>query len=724
MAGRIRFVCLLHSHQPVGNFDHVIEEAYNLSYLPYVETFEQFPQIPLTNHFSGCLLDWLEGHHPEYIERLIRNCRGSGAGGQRPWEMIGGGYYEPIMTMLPSRDRQGQIKRMADYIQKRFGVRPRSLWLPERVWEPGLVKDLAEAGVKYLTLDDTHFKAAGLEDQNLVGGFVTEDQGRIVRVYPASEKLRYMIPYATVHECLEWLRSQIPSEGERVVCYADDGEKFGVWPKTYQHVYTDGWLKNFLNALNYAQMDGWLVCSTLSEAYDEVEPVGQISLPENSYREMTEWALPARRLAAYETALHAIKHDPVLASDPRVQNVLGLVKGGNWRAFKIKYPEGNRMYAKMMEASAKVAALPPDAKLTEKARTHLFKGQCNCPYWHGVFGGMYLPHLRSAVYSELIKADKLADELSTTADVYGAVQDFDFDGEDEVKLANSRLALYLHPWRGGHLYEFDLRDIDFNVADTFSRRFEAYHEKVARAVVGDSAGAASIHDMVLAKQTGLAELLKYDVYLRESLVDHLSPVALTPQHMLSGSPPSDPGFRQDVYGLSLINTRTATNAGATLVRQGPVTTSGGECEIRIAKSVRIGESSGFEAHYLIEHCGGPSLDAFFGVEMNYSLLAGDAYDRFYFHEHKDNAGKLASIEDFGTLSYVGLKDEWLNVALTLRMSRPAQVVVSPVKTVSQSEGGFEAVYQSSCVVVQWPLKLASGQQFEVTLVQEAGRARE
>ena len=63
MAGRIRFVCLLHSHQPVGNFDNVIEEAFKLSYLPYVDVFEQFPQIPLTNHYSGCLLEWLETHH-------------------------------------------------------------------------------------------------------------------------------------------------------------------------------------------------------------------------------------------------------------------------------------------------------------------------------------------------------------------------------------------------------------------------------------------------------------------------------------------------------------------------------------------------------------------------------------------------------------------------------------------------------------------------------------
>lgn len=748
MAGRIRFVCLLHSHQPVGNFDHVIEEAYKLSYLPYVEVFEQFPEIPLTNHFSGCLLEWLEHHHPEYFEKLNRHTHPSQAAG-KPWEMEGGGFYEPIMTMLPERDRVGQTVLMSNYIEKHFGVRPRGLWLPERVWEPALVKDLADAGVKYLTLDDTHFKAAGLDERELVGGFITEDQGRIIQVYPASEKLRYLVPFATVHDCLQWLRSIVPADGERIVCYADDGEKFGVWPKTFQHVYNDGWLKNFLGALQHAQNEGWLICSTLSDAYDEVEPVGQVYLPENSYREMTEWALPSRRLLSYEHAIHDIQHDQHLAQDERIKSVLALVKGGNWRSFKTKYPEGNRMYAKMMEVSAKVAALPPKARLGDKARTHLYRGQCNCPYWHGVFGGMYLPHLRSAVYSELIRADILADESRSSSDgkehmVTSSVQDFDFDGALEAKLSNRHFGLYFHPGRGGHLYEFDLRDIAFNVGDTFSRRFEAYHDKVARAVVGDGGQTASIHDLIKAKQPGLAELLNYDTYLRESLVDHLSSSALTVQNMLSGNPPSEPGFRQGDYELCLPRLKESGNAkklDASLKKggQGGTTVidlirraSWYGTELQITKHVVLGNKNSFEVEYTLEHCGGDEVEGFFGVEMNYSLLAGDAHDRYYYHERSENAGKLATAADFGMLSAIGLKDHWLNVALTLHSSQPANVVVSPVKTVSQSEGGFEAVYQSSCVLLQWPIKLkpaprhgkgSGGQTFTVKLRQEYGRAR-
>ncbi len=46
------------------------------------------------------------------------------------------------------------------------------------------------------------------------------------------------------------------------------------------------------------------------------------------------------------------------------------------------------------------------------ARRALYRAQCNCPYWHGAFGGIYLPHLRNAVYNQMIAADNLLDQAT------------------------------------------------------------------------------------------------------------------------------------------------------------------------------------------------------------------------------------------------------------------------------------------------------------------------
>ena len=42
------------------------------------------------------------------------------------------------------------------------------------------------------------------------------------------------------------------------------------------------------------------------------------------------------------------------------------------------------------------------------------------------------------------------------------------------------------------------------------------------------------------------------------------------------------------------------------------------------------------------------------------------------------------------------------------MSKPATVWWAPVETISNSESGFERVYQGSALVFTWPLRLAPG----------------
>ena len=61
----IRFCLVLHNHQPIGNFDSVFEQAYQDSYLPFLNVFEQYPDdLRISLHTSGPLMEWLDEHHP------------------------------------------------------------------------------------------------------------------------------------------------------------------------------------------------------------------------------------------------------------------------------------------------------------------------------------------------------------------------------------------------------------------------------------------------------------------------------------------------------------------------------------------------------------------------------------------------------------------------------------------------------------------------------------
>jgi len=239
---RIDLLFGIHNHQPIGNFEFVFEETYKNAYLPFIEVLENHPSIKIAIHFTGILLDWLIINKPG----LIRKIKKMVARGQL--EILTGGYYEPILCVIPEKDRIGQIKKLSDKIKKVFDYKPEGLWLAERVWEPTLPSTLSEVGVTYSILDDTHFKYAGLMDDQLNGYYITEELGKTIDLFPISRRLRYAIPFEDPDVTIEYLRSMATEAGNNMVVFADDGEKFGAWPNTYDHVYKARWLDRFFYA--------------------------------------------------------------------------------------------------------------------------------------------------------------------------------------------------------------------------------------------------------------------------------------------------------------------------------------------------------------------------------------------------------------------------------------------------------------------------------------------
>ena len=261
-------------------------------------------------------------------------------------EILGGACFEPILAMIPSRDRIGQIRTYSRWLQNRLGATVRGMWVPERVWEQAFTRDLVDAGIEYTILDDFHFKTAGLGEQQLLGHLVTEDEGRALSVFPGSERLRYTIPFADAAGDDRLPGGLSERQPGAVVLFGDDGEKFGTWPETKKHVYDDGWLVRFFDALVANQR--MAPRDHAAEAIDNVPPVGKVYLPDCSYREMTEWALPTEQLVEYERIAGEMR------DDPRWPALRRFVRGGFWRNFKVKYPEADEMYARMMMVSRRL----------------------------------------------------------------------------------------------------------------------------------------------------------------------------------------------------------------------------------------------------------------------------------------------------------------------------------------------------------------------------------
>jgi len=703
----INFVFGIHNHQPVGNFDFVIKDACDRAYRPFLEVLDAHPSLKITMHFSGVLLDWIIDNQPDItdtVKKLVDR-------GQL--EIMSGAYYEPILNTIPEKDRHGQIEKLTALVRRLFNFQAQGMWLAERVWEPSLPGSLTAAGIRYTVLDDTHFKYAGLSENQLKGYYLTEDLGSPLAIFPISKALRYTIPFQDPQVTIDLLQATASEEGKNVIVFADDGEKFGIWPNTYNHVYEQRWLDRFFQLLEDNQQ--WIHMRHFNQVLDLVHPLGKIYLPTASYEEMQHWALFPEKYREYE------KFEDYLKTVHLYDQVQVFVRGGFWRNFLAKYSEINDMHKKMLHVSNKVAGIAADGKpLLNDALTCLWKGQCNCAYWHGVFGGLYLSHLRDAIYENLIRAEQLADRFSGKKFPSLETMDIDADGFAEVLVGTEQLNTYFRPQRGGLMYELDYKPLAKNLLDTLTRREEGYHARLKEAVMPggetENGKTASIHDLILAKEAGLSSKLHYDFYERKSFIDHFLTDGTTLPDFAASTYQETGDFINEPYMLAAKKI-SVDQINLKLVREGKVWDAGLAHPIKISKNFRIAnQKAHIIAEYTLENLSGAQLDLWFGVELNFGLQAGHAEDRFYYLENGQLEDKF--LDSTGVLTgsrFIGMKDLWRGLDIQVGISRKSDIWRFPVETISMSEGGFEKVYQSSVIFPNWKVKLVKKWQMCVEL---------
>jgi alpha-amylase len=701
LSPRLQFLFGIHNHQPVGNFRGVIEAATERAYHPFLKLLHQYPEFRLAVHISGGLLQWLKECAASTFDLLGELA----ARGQV--EMLTGGFYEPIFPVIPDWDKIGQIQHLSEFLRRHFGVRPRGMWLTERVWEPDLPTPLREAGVEYVLVDDHHFALAGLDVERIGGYYLTDDGGVPLAVFPISQRLRYLVPFAHPEEVLAYLEERRPAGGLTLM---DDGEKFGVWPGTRELVYERRWLARFFEALLNARE---LEISTFSAYLDRFPPRGRVYLPSAAYREMEEWALPAEAASALEEAKDR------LSALPDGERLAALLRGGVWRNFLIKYPEVGDLYWKMLRLSRAIheATLRrPADPVVEEARRHLWRGQGNDAYWHGIFGGCYLPHLRRGVKQALISAEQRLAELHPGASRWTCA-DMNGDGRAEIAVQTPTLSLVLNPEAGGTLTEIVSVSKELDLGDVFGRRPEAYHTWVKATAPGaEQEVAKTIHDRVASKEHGLEAGLAYDRFRRASLLDGFFPDtglldALEPWPLALFCL----GDRQMTHRLE----ETSENISVEFILENP-----NRWPFSIKKQVLVDLTEPeVRVSYTLKWSGPSSIKGRWGIQWNLALTAGEAPGRFYRLPDRPSLGSRGDAPD---RRCVELVDEWVDCAVALAWERSAHVGWAPVETVSNSEAGFERIYQGSSVLLTWPVALAPGKEWreEIVMTVRGARGRE
>lgn len=720
MAKEIYLGIAIHNHQPVGNFPWVFDQACREAYLPLLELLQQHPGVRLSLHYTGSLLDWVRSNRPELmaaVKALV---------GRGQIEVMSGGYSEPILAMIPDADKLGQIDKLSRHVADEFGYQATGMWLAERVWEPHLPRYLAQAGMQWTVLDDTHFKAVGIGDADLFGYYITEELGASLKVYGSSKELRYLIPWAaSAHKVIDYLRSEASETPGRIAVFGDDGEKLGAWPGTYDWCWEKGWLEEFFSALE--KNSDWLHTIPLGEHARRFAALGRVYLPTSSYAEMLEWSLPAAEGQALQAAAEALQGE-------RWAEARRFLRAGFWRNFLVKYPEVNNLHKKMLLVSEKVHSLPavqerpggaargarlpqgqPPAAARQDILDALWDGQCNCPYWHGVFGGVYLTDVRTAVFNKLVQAEAMADRVShgDAAWLHVENSDFDIDGRGELLVSGDRQNLYLDPADGGSLFEWDWRPRAFNLLNTLSRRPEAYHRAIAEQE-RKRAEAPATGEAPATPRLDLQRYLRYDWYRRSTLRDHF----LLPNSTLQGFHAMEYGEQGDFVNQAYTAqwTQKSGSVMVSLWRDGHVWLDNLHAPLRVEKVIAVGQGAdGFAVQYRLTNTGGAVFRSVFAVESNINLLGGNPAAYYEIPGRTLANARLDSMEETPAVGGVRLVNLELGISVGMAWERPADLWRLPVETISQAVDSFDKTYQSSCLLPHWQIDLQPGEVWELSL---------
>ena len=638
----------VHAHQPAGNFPEVLDQAHELSYRPFLETLHRFPGFRFAAHFSGPLLDYLLERYPRDM-LLLREMVARGQ-----VELFGGGDTEPVLAAIPHRDRVSQLGALAAKLERLLGEAPSGAWLTERVWESAVVPALAETGIGYVTVDDYHFLCAGQGVAELDGYFTTEEGGARLDLYPISERLRYRIPFAPAADVVAYIGEQAAG----AAIYFDDIEKFGIWPETHEWVYGKGWLEAFVRGVLESDRIETL---TFREHRARAASRGIVYLPTASYVEMNEWTLPAPAARDYAALVAREK------AAERYEADKPFLRGGIWRNFMSRYPEVNWMHKRMLQLSGRIAALPRGTP-SDLARRLLHLGQANDAYWHGLFGGLYLPHLRRAVYAALVELEARLDAVVPRAPRVRT--DLDADGVDELFLQNGELQAVVRLDGSASLVELDAYALAQNFGDTLRRHAEHYHGKAleAQGSSHDGPGIASAHDRVRFKHPIAAEDLVPDVHARTIFRDSWDGAALG--------------------GYALAPHGSLDHAASFVAPLGAG---------RIEKLVLV-QGGRVTVTWFVEAAAAGT----FATELNLAMPSCDGYAGRYILNGEIPCG-FGQPLDAAAVTELVLDDRFMGGAVALLASLPALVCARPHLTVSQSEDGFEKIMQCATVTLAWTL---------------------
>ena len=665
---------------PLGTAEQEIERVYQERLRPFIKVLYRFPRLKTVLYYSGSLLAWIEKHHSEFIDVLAEMVK------RRQIELLGGGYYEPIFSLISKTDSIGQTEFLTTFLRKTFGSRPRGCWIPEMIWEPDYPSMFRSAGLEYTFLSEQQFMEAGYELADLFFPTLTEDQGKTLLVFPILDRLSCKFLHVSPEEIERQILSAYPEHLKR----ESDPVMTLLWDGTDQApdlgaAGLEDWMEDLFTRLANHQAQGRL---TTRQAHR----ISRLGTPRSrGYFPPTSYATLLDRMHISEEVKQRYLEMPM----PGVGRT-GLYYSGMFRQSLVRYPEAAQLYGKMQFINSLVNQVRGDRYRKQAAKEELWKGQTHTPLWHGPRGGVYQSRFRKSSYSALISAELLTREQGIFAPSIIST-DLDLDGQEEFLYQGNDLNAYVHA-RGGSLFELDYLVNPWNYQDSFSRYPEPYH-------------GITMDDPV------------YDGWSRRSFIDHF----FSPDQVFS----EEAGFSErgthwaQPYMLQDKTTEVAKVFHLDLLTEGLVENDEGiQCAVELRKVYSF-EKGKVSVRYCIRNTGTIRLETLFAPECNFSFPSTKVPDLRTYRVNgspiKDEIGHLKM--DLDGVHGLLFEDFWNRVSLKLEHDQAVRLWLFPVYTTHNWKNVCHQVYQSTCVQFRIPLGLDPGQEWNGSFQVRFGRLK-
>lgn len=424
-----------YNHIPEGAEESSFEETYQICWRPFLSALYRFPDISAVLHYSGTALAWLEARHPEFLMLLEEMAA------RKQIELLGGGFFAPLLPLVPGPDRLGQIELLTTWIRKAFGRRPRGCWVQEYAWEASLASSLQTSGFEYTFLSERQFREAGVD---LGAPALTEDQGKTLTVFPCFDALESFPVMLLIHEAVAAMRDRHDDLPLITILYPGESAR-ELWEKSGLES-PDVLFESSFAALQKESLN--CETTTPSKYLKSPRPMGRGYFPSGA----------SSLLMGKGPSSPASK-----ASKGKEETLPAL---GSPRSILLRNEESLALYAKMHYVRILVGQLRGDKSRKKSAQEELWRGQCGDAYWPSLNGGLSRLPIRAAAYSALIDAEKTTRQRGGFSP--GVIMaDIDFDGAREILFQGSDFNAYIHQ-REGSLFELDSLKTKTNYANVLA----------------------------------------------------------------------------------------------------------------------------------------------------------------------------------------------------------------------------------------------------------------